>query len=589
MRISIQPNTGKIPRLSDQQLASNIAQVATNCDFDRGFVKPIKQTSDILTIPGATGAARTIYKLGTKWICWPADVDVIRAQVADSASSHNRILTAGDNITDSAKLYPKITDTEGLNASDGYVPTTVRRLGVQAPDPGGASGGLGLGVQGTGDGKVVATVCYVYTGVDEFGHESAISAVSPVEDVQGGQYVALNNFILNTLVATGNDIKYFRVYRASISASGGVSYRLTKVRPLNTAAAAVYDLSTTDINGAAALVFDCNDDVTGLSLEQDSNLMTELWTHPPDGLSGLVQFQNNITAGFVGKKVYLSVTGYYYAFPEDYAIALDYDVVALGAYNETLIAATSGYPYVITGDSEAPALKRIEDLQPCRAKRSLVATPTGVYYASNDGLVWSDGYQAKVVTLHLFTPDQWKALGPENIIAAYFKGKYIAFFQGTKTGFSIAIDQELPCVIGFDTSNDKVYGLHVCAADDALYLLTYDDADYHIEKWAGSATDATFTWESGDIVTIPWIFSVARLIGDFAGGKTVTLSILVDGVQKATKTVSSKDWFYIPAYALSAGQGANHSFKVSGTASIETILIANTPLELFQDDDDDDD
>lgn len=560
MLIQISNPKGRLPRITEKQLPVNYAQAATNCDFRRGRWQGLKPPStEMATIP-ETGAIRTIYKAGNKWACWAADVDVIKTPVEND---DERILFAGSG-------YPKQSTDDWL--ASGYAPTTTRRMGVVSPDSG--SSGLNITVENDGNGRVETSVAYLYVGVTAWGELSAISAISAVTDIEGGQVVRLDNFVENSLASTGNDITHFQVYRATTTASGRRAFMLIKVRPDTVGGAAAYQIAT---SGFTTYLYDANNDADGLNYDIGDPLPSLYWQPPPDDLEGLVLHQNAIVAGFAGQQVFLSEIGYYYAFNEMNVLDLDYDVVALGTFNESLIVATSAFPYVITGnDPKAVIQRRINYLHPCVSKRSLVTSPDGVLYAGESGLILCNGHAAASITEGLYTPSQWASLTPANLIGFWWQNRYYGFFSGTKTGIILAVNEEIPHVVDITLTN-TVYGGYISPDDNALYLLTYTGAAYRIEEWEGSASRGQMTWKSGKMVTRPTNFGCAKVVGaDFTGGGSITFKWYADGVLKHTQTIENADPFWLPSGYLAEAW----EFQIETVLDFDWVLIAHSPEEL---------
>jgi hypothetical protein len=564
MLIKIHNPKGKVPRITEKQLPVNYATIARNCDFRRNRWQAMNNNSSVLSLGSGT-AYQSIFKLGTKWICWATSVDVVKAPIA---TTDDRIIYTGSSD------YPKQTISDWITS--GNPPGTERRLGVPAPGDGETP--LTVTVQGTGTGTVIATVAYIYVGVTAWGEISCISQATEPIDIEEGQYVRLSGFIKNSLATTGNDITHFMVYRTITSITGSRAYQLVKVRIDDTFADAVWQVPVDTFTYVYDVYHGGICSPSTLNHQLGDPVLSMSWQPPPTTLKGLCIYQNNILAGFDGRKVYLSELGYYYAFKDSNVIETDYDIIGLAPFNETLIVATKAYPYLISGsDPAAVSKKRIYHLQPCLSKASIVTTPAGVFYAGHDGLVWCDGYVAKTITKHLYTDSQWTALNPQNLIGFYWQGKYYGFFSGTKTGIIIAIEEDLPYVVDITLTNNAVSGF-LSADDNALYLLTVTDGGaYAIEKWEGAATKATMTWKSGEIYTSPTNFGCAQIVGaDFGAAGSISFKWYADGVLKNTTTVTDESSFRLPAGFLSGC----HEVEVQTSVDFDWILIGHSPREL---------
>jgi hypothetical protein len=299
---------GMIPAVSSKLLPDNCAQTAKNCDLRTGKLKALKNLETTKTWAALGINLRSLYKeeSADKWLYWTEnDINVVKAQLADG---NNRLFYTGDG-------YPKQTDNTLMpatgipNATDDY-----RRLGVTPPS-------ITLttnGPYGTGDGETKYSVSYYYTYVvkwaDGTEEESKPVAATAVVDVEGGEYLAVSGFVKPTLVASGNDVTHFRVYRLE-SGNAGAEYQLAKMRPGATGATAVYDLPVANVPLNTTKVYDCNATPDDLNSDLGEVCTTEGWAAPPDDLAQIGQYQNGILGGFSGKEFCVSEPFVHYAWP----------------------------------------------------------------------------------------------------------------------------------------------------------------------------------------------------------------------------------------------------------------------------------
>lgn len=85
---------GEVPRTHPRYLQDNQAQLALNCKLERGSLNPYRLPKAITTL-GAN--AQSIYKHGSTWLSWNADVDAVPGPVAAS-----RLYYTGNGVP---KLY----------------------------------------------------------------------------------------------------------------------------------------------------------------------------------------------------------------------------------------------------------------------------------------------------------------------------------------------------------------------------------------------------------------------------------------------------------------------------------------------------
>lgn len=558
---------GMAPRVNPKLLPLGFGQKAKNVDLRSGTLRPIKGLSQVLPI-GREGTIKTIYKMDDYWLTWNDVVDVVKANIIDG---NHRIFFTGDG------AYPKQTDkTLATSGEDpATYPTATRRYGVVAPTT-----PLTIQVHGEGSGIVTDSVGYVYTYVTEWGEESAPSPTTVVVDVEEGQYLSVTGITVPSLAATGNDIKYVRIYRIA-SGSSNAEYQLAKMRPAAYSATAVYDVPVSSILTSETELFDCDSSSgpSALNDELAEVLPTEEWDCPPATLAGLVQFQNGIMAGFDADQLCLSEAMIPYAMPEKYRPAIN-GIVGLGVYSDALIVGTEDYPYVVVGNDPASVTVRMLPYsQRCLAKRGIVSTNLGVIYPSPDGLFIVDQAQGTLLTNGVYRKDQWAALTPANLISFYYDDKYFGFFEGTGKGIIFNF-RENPYVQEFEIPDAAIYGGFFSAEDDKLYLIVKTtiagEDSFNIMSWGDGAVEQPFEWESAVYDTaVVTNYGWARIAGTYTAGKTLTFKLYGDGNLIATKDVTSSEYFRLP----SGYQAREWSFELEGTAEVDSVFIGHTKTQ----------
>lgn len=161
-------------------------------------------------------------------------------------------------------------------------------------------------------------------------------------------------------------------------------------------------------------------------------LGSDLFEPPPENLQGLIAIQNNIFAGFVGNQVFFSEPGRPHAWPKQYALTFDTNVVALAASAGYVIVLTETYPYRISGSDPAiMTYARIDTFYPCVSKRSVVNMGYGVAYATHGGIaIYAPTAGADLVTKFVHDWDTWNALlDPSSIVATFYNNKYFASYD----------------------------------------------------------------------------------------------------------------------------------------------------------------
>lgn len=307
---------------------------------------------------------------------------------------------------------------------------------------------------------------YVYTFVSELGEEGPPSPASDVVTIPSGGDVTVGTF--ETPPSTKRNITNMRIYRANTGSDQTVYQFVAEI---------------------ASPFADYLDQVADLDLGEV--LQTESWDPPPSNLRGITALPNGGMAGFYGKTVCFAEPYYPHAWPPEYQIAVDHDVVGLGVVPNGVAILTKGPVYIASGDHpRAMSVRHFNDSQACSSKRSIASTIGGVLYSSPDGLAFVGSSGFRLVTEAYATKREWQAsFEPTAIKGFWHDGKYIGFH--TTGGFVFDPDDE---TIGLSTHDQVI---------DAGYLDTENDILYVIGPniIGGAASSALFVVSSGQTGT----------------------------------------------------------------------------------------
>jgi hypothetical protein len=523
-----------MPQVSPVKLPENAAQYALNCRFTGGALSSFYGLTTAKV--GVPPDRISIYKFGQNeyasdkyWFVWTEDVDCIRGQIA--TDELERTFFSSPSYT--RKTNYNLALTGGTDYPVGY-----RDLAVPRP----VIGPTAVVSGGTGEG-VAEDRYYLFTYVTDWDEESEPSEASIVPvSVKVGETVTVT---IPPLAGSGGYVlKSIRLYRTA-SGSKATDWQLVEEFPIGTP---TYD---------------------------DAKLGTELgeviasldWNAPVTGLIGFTNLPNGIVAAFKGSDLYFSEPYRPFTFPQKYSLTMDYPIVGLGTFGASLVVLTKGNPYMVTGiDPSSMSSQKLEVLQACVSKRSIVNMGYGVIYASPDGLILIDGNGAQLVTGELFTTREWRATNPETITACQYDGKYYAF---TPEGGRVFQLDQTPIMSRLSTI---ARGAFQEIKTDSLFLIEGS----RISKWEGDkTTHIPYVWKSKLFETpkqtnFGWAQVQAQDYDD------ITVKIYVDGALKYTYKPTSNTPFRLPSGFMSKFW----EVELSGTSTVNTVILAQAMKEI---------
>jgi hypothetical protein len=445
----------------------------------------------------------------------------------------------------------------------------------------------GTGPQ-TGTASLEAT-SYLYTLVNDLGQESGPSPAMTTADGSGvitrplGQGVSVN--LPGTLAATGVDTTYFQ---------GGTSFiPTTQIAPntsipspsMNLYRAVTGSTGTSFLLVAANIPFSGGSSTTYVDSIADAALSEQivslLWSPPPTTMLGILALPNGIYAGFHGNQLDLSDQGVPHAYPINYRLTFDWDIVGIEAIDSTVVVCTKKYPYLCAGTVPS-AYSQTKASYPyaCASKQSIqYLKSVGVVFATFEGLVAIAGPgNEKLLTESLFSKDEWLALNPASMRAAINDNRYFCWYttvSGTKGGFYIDVNS---------AGSGKVsLAFHALARyNDPLTDTLYEVLDYTTTGTAlgvivgfntsGSA-QLPYVWKSKQFF-VPWptAYQFCRISAD--SYVSLTLNLFADGVQYGGNiAVTSQTEFTLPPPPN--GECYKYfEFSLAGTDKVNRVQFA---------------
>ncbi len=482
--IKVEDFSGIVPRTGPTQLEANQAQRALNVKLQS---RELRSWADpVLEYVPTTPNVQTIYYIDSPngeqyWLEWATDVDMVPGPVADI--NEFRYYYTGDGAP--KKTNYALATTTGTGTRP--FPDAWLYMGVPAP-------AAAATLAASSSTAPTETRAYVYTYVSTFGTVKEESAPSPAATVSvstaPGTTVTVSAF--SAAPTTGYNITHRRIYR-TITGATNVIYSFVAEIPIATSS--YVDSLTVDQLGA--------------------ELPSLYWTTPPTGMKGLVAMPNGILAAFEGNQVFFSEPYYPHAWPDIYALTVDYPIVGLGVYENTLVVLTTRFPYLISGVSPASMTQqKLPIPQPCVSKKSIASDQYGVLYASPNGLVSLGSGTQDVVTVPLYTRDEWQLLNPETIVGTIYNNMYMGFYSpsvNSRTGFVLSRG-DIPPLVNLDF---PARSLFIDRSTSDLYAISnFDNQVYQLD--ASTINFTTFEWLSKKFVMPnPTNFGAMKVQADF--------------------------------------------------------------------------
>jgi hypothetical protein len=404
---------------------------------------------------------------------------------------------------------------------------------------------------------------YVYTYVASFNGQDFESPPSPPSDVVTvalNGTVRLTNFINPTSPSLWDtNFTAIRVYRLSAGESTEAQYLFLVEFPVDTAQ---YD-----------------DSALGETLGEV--LQTSDWELPPDDLVGLIELPEGGAAGFTKKEFCMAEPYFLHAWPARNRRTTHDEIVAIGAFGNSIGIATKGTPYVVTGlDPATVSMERIESSEPCQSKRGAVDLGYAFVYPSANGLMLLSVGRAEIVTGDIFTPEEWRALNPASFFAASFSGRYLCFYDATSIVPPPGVKYEFPPKGAFifdprDAVGTLVF-LDIVATEawtDPQTNRVYLVQNNQIREFDADRLELEYRWKSKEMqlaapVSMGW--GVVQ-----AESYPLKFTVFAEGEPLYTRTVVNKQPFRLPD-----GEFDRWSVEVESVHQVEAIILAENARAL---------
>lgn len=441
MKYSLSNYLGMFPRFQPYLIKDTAAQLIVDGNIISGGLEAFRQDSLALKLDKLyTSMYRYIRTDGTyQWLLFDKDVNLARSAVIDDATNQMYISGLGQLRTFDTNSLKKSDTT--INKNNSY------KAGIDKPEAPTLSTVSGQSATKESRAYLVAYARHWDSGKIDLGPAS-----NPAKTAGGLTYVEVDE----TKVAKLTNIKinpdfdddragWIYIYRSSITSSGQGQWRY--VTSFNSKGGSVPPGVEYNVGNSTYSFTD------NFKEEELGEVPTNLnWTCP-DNLEGLITVGNGVFAAFKGNTVYLSVQYQGHAFPSEYAVPLDFEVVGLGSFGNTLVICTKSNTYLlVVNDPSATILRPIQEAHACVSKRSIVSMADSVIYATNYGLIRITQDGATRISYPIISDTFWSKYNPSTIQAASYQGKYLMFFKTDKVEYS-------GCLIDFNELNTGALGL----------------------------------------------------------------------------------------------------------------------------------
>lgn len=441
MKLTFQQFSGIAPRIAPRLLPATLAQEALDVKLWSGELRPHYADEILQYIPSNI---QSIYRYKWKnkkynWLMWPYETRVAKGPVYDDENNRIYFMNQGGFfVTDSSLLE----DRDYINGLES------KAYAVAIPEPGQSdiwvSGGTG-----SGD---IESRSYVYCYVRQWsdGTIDVGKSSGPLKnrsdksrytvDVRPGQVVDMS--IVDPIVhanGIGAGINKIYIYRSEVTSAGQALYSYVDQ----------FDVNTNRVTNNPAAVWVANGSYYKYSDSKPNTSLGEAcpsiyWDPPVDGLKGLVSLQNGLFAAYKDSTIYVSDWNAPHAWPYEHTVTIDYPIVGLGSFGNTIVVCTEAAPVlIVVQDPTNPTTKAIQENCPCVSADSIVNTRNGVIFASQNGLVLINSTSPTFITEKLLTQDEWLPLHPESLKGAFLNNTYYGFFTNptdTAAGFIFDLD-----------------------------------------------------------------------------------------------------------------------------------------------------
>lgn len=518
MKLSLTNFIGEMPRVAPRLLPNQAAQKAEETKFLSGELRPFFEDTDILELDSDI---ISVYK-------WHISADKYSWILSNRKFFIEKSPVFNDKDSRIIINYPDTKETRITDASiaklavgdDGnYLPLTLSKdntYSLRVPKITTAT----MSVNGTST-ENVESRSYAVALVREWrdGKLDIGPLYSPVKTEEGnitievgtGQTVTISNITLPEDAYVDSGVRKIYIYRSTVGSDGTAMYGYVgeiEVEESTTVYTFTDERKAEEVEEAA------------VSLE---------WDEPLE-MDGILSLSNGVFVGYNGYDIYFSYPYQVHAWPYTYRITVDYEIVGLGAFGNTVVVCTKGSPYLIlVSDPASATLRSINGPYPCLSRDSIITISSGVLYASTDGLLLINSTSPSYFTSSIMTKDEWRDFFPENLSSAYYLDNYIGISNDKNEYSGFALNITNPNT-GITLIKRNLISLYSDPQNNYLYFIIDTEGkrkliQYDFPSNTSDQKYRSFTWKSKVFTSQQGIstLAIARVRADYYSVLSETL------------------------------------------------------------------
>jgi len=562
---------GQIPKLSARLIKENLAQSSRNCELLNGNLVPTRAVKTGSNI-GAT-TVETIqsyispltlnfdgYLVGyhaTEFIVRPLPNDTHDRIYFLDASGQLRVTTHG-GLVKSGDIQTVVTDYAAAVSSPGTRPTTLAAGGSSA---------------------TLIEVSYVITYVDLFGAEGPPSFASIPMTAKSDDTITITNAASYT---ADEGIVNWRIYRA---VSGSAATKFQYVGEAAIGASTFNDTSLPDWGGVDAW------GNAGSKTTPQEVTVSNTWYPAPLDLDGCISAGQGVLIAWRGNTLYFSETFLPHAWPPNYQIVIESDIVGLASIGGAVVVLTNSVPYLVGGSlPSAPSVQRLDTEEACLSRKAITTLGNTCLYASPNGIVAISMGEMSNVTDAFLTRQQWEKMNPSTCRLGVYNDDILMFYENA-TSTDVNFDLPTNGIMqirtgtgqGFTMFHEDTASIFVVRPhDERLFIVQWDALinAWFLNEWNPTLENGgvlrDYVWKSKQF-RVPRDVCLSAAQVD-AESYPVNLRLWLDGSLNYNYTVPSDEPFRLPS-----GRAKQFEIEVTGNKVVRGIVIGQSITDIQTD------